>query len=1045
MAQRESEERDQPSRERTAAEAQDPACATARLERALRDAEAQNALLRDEVGRRDARQGFLRKLGDALRLLRDDAAIQAVACRELGEYLAADRTFYAEVADEGEHAEVHSVHSRIGPPTVAGPHALSSYRTTISHLSSGTPLVIGDTRSTDLLPPEEAATYLKLGVRAALIVPFVVDAWLVRSLNITCSEPRVWRDDEVALASDVADRTWAAVARARTEAVLRERQEQLAMALNAARMGTFDWDPASDSLAFSNFSHELFGLTQDGGRSARLEALSSIHPDEREGHFALLRGAAELGTEYRSEYRVLNRGRLSWIEERGSRVLDSVTNGVRVRGVHWDVSERRRAAEALAADLRDTRLLRDLSVRLVSATDVHVLYEAIMAAAIALSGADGGTVWIYDAATEELHLLASSGITQTMRESFERIDASAETRVGSVLARGERTFVSFDTSPDEREEYRLFREAGYSTAQATPLVARSGRPLGMLSTHWRGQHTLAERELRFLDLLARQAADVLEVRRVAEALRESETRFRTLVQSVQDYAIFMLDVDGRVREWPEGAARVMGYTASEVLGQHFALFYTKEDVAAGLAARELRAAREHGRFEVEGYRVRKDGTRFWANVIATAVRDPQGRVVGYTKVSRDLSAHKRMQEQREQLLQAANAAKAQAEEANRIKDEFLATLSHELRTPLASILLWGRMLRAGTVRIGDLPRAFEAIVQSAESQSRLVEDLLDLSRLHSGKLQLSLGPVDVESVVRAAFEVIRPLAESKGIALSLDCGALGHARLDGGRFQQVLWNLLSNAVKFTDRGGRVALRAAREERTLKIEVRDNGQGIPQSFMPFVFERFRQAEMDEKRKHAGLGIGLALCRQLVELHHGTIDVQSAGPGKGSLFTVQLPWIPLAAAAAPAVADMPERSSVRVLLVEDDDSMREAMHWTLERAGAAVLSVGSAQEALGVVQRTYRNTRYEGPQVIVSDIGLPEMSGYELIERVHAHCSAIGGRRIPACAVSAHVRDADRERALRAGFDRYLAKPVTPEELVRTVQELAEPVQPARGEA
>ncbi|HKU38149.1 MAG TPA: ATP-binding protein [Polyangiales bacterium] len=398
-----------------------------------------------------------------------------------------------------------------------------------------------------------------------------------------------------------------------------------------------------------------------------------------------------------------------------------------------------------------------------------------------------------------------------------------------------------------------------------------------------------------------------------------------------------------------------------------------------------------------------------------------------------------------QLLAEATNARAQAEAANQAKDEFLATLSHELRTPLAAILLWAGALRSGAVALHDMARAIDAIVQSAESQARLIEDLLDLSRLTSGKLVLAQSVVSIDAVVRAAVDVVRPAAEAKGVLLRYDAREpLGKTILDGARVQQVLWNLLTNATKFTPAGGVVALHVRKRKAQLEIEVSDTGEGIAPEFMPHVFEKFRQADMGEAREHMGLGIGLALSRQLVELHGGTIEAESEGRGTGAVFRVRLPWTQVpddldsSSSVAGARSGLP-LETISVLLVEDDANTREGMRWTLTAAGARVLAVATAVdalEALGLISDPDvppSAVRAE-PDVIVSDLGLPGMNGYELIRRIVDACRRRGRPSPPACAISAHARDADRKRAIESGFDLYIPKPVAPDQLIQAVVDL-----------
>jgi PAS domain S-box-containing protein len=536
--------------------------------------------------------------------------------------------------------------------------------------------------------------------------------------------------------------------------------------------------------------------------------------------------------------------------------------------------------------------------------------------------------------------------------------------------------------------------------------------------------------------------DVTAEREAELRLRASEDRLRTLIQNIRDYAIIMLDADGNITEWTEGATKVTGYTGKTAIGRHFSILFTPEDMRSGLPQAELKRARERGRVETEGWRVRRDGRRFWTNSIVTAIRDEKGGLVGYSKVSRDLSEQRELIEQREHLLAEATAARADAEQANRAKDEFLITLSHELRTPLAPILLWARALSDGSVPPHEVPHAVSAIIQSAESQLRLIEDLRDLSRLKSGRVQLDKHAASVEEVATGAVEVIRPSAQAKGVTVELELEPhLGDAVFDRGRIQQVLWNLLTNAVKFTPEGGRVWLRVRRDGDHLEAVVADTGAGIEADFIPHLFQRFRQARADapEHHRYGGLGVGLALCRALVELHGGTVEGNSEGPGRGAVFKVRIPWItpegPQSVVtdilrAEPAPTNL---RGLKVLLVEDDENMRDIMRWTLESAGASVLPVSSGAEAIEVIEAGERAEA--APDVMVCDLGLPGMDGYDLLEHIGEQRRSRGQRAIPACAVSAFAREVDRERAIDAGFDSYLAKPLTAQRLLDAVEELA----------
>ena len=389
------------------------------------------------------------------------------------------------------------------------------------------------------------------------------------------------------------------------------------------------------------------------------------------------------------------------------------------------------------------------------------------------------------------------------------------------------------------------------------------------------------------------------------------------------------------------------------------------------------------------------------------------------------------------LFGAEQSARAAADDANRLKDEFLATVSHELRTPLNAILGWSRMITAGVLDDAKRARASETIERNAVAMTQLVEDLLDVSRIISGKMRLESDSVDLVKVVEAAIESIRPAALAKEISLrSIVEPAPGPLLGDPNRLQQVVWNLLSNAVKFTPRHGHVEVVVRRNASSVEISVRDDGAGIDAAFAPFVFDRFRQADGKITRTHGGLGLGLAITRQLVEMHGGSIEAASEGLGRGATFTVKLPITAVrpAADAKPATSAQEPRAEaevelrgLRVLAVDDDEDSRRLVHAVLEKAGAQVTLAGSVEDAMEAFDR-------ELPDVVVSDIGMPGQDGLELIRRIRARPPERGGK-VPAAALTAYARAGDRTRVLSAGFSMHLPKPIEPEELVAVVGSLA----------
>ncbi len=372
-----------------------------------------------------------------------------------------------------------------------------------------------------------------------------------------------------------------------------------------------------------------------------------------------------------------------------------------------------------------------------------------------------------------------------------------------------------------------------------------------------------------------------------------------------------------------------------------------------------------------------------------------------------------------------------------MKDEFLATLSHELRTPLNAILGWGQVLRAGKLDEASAARALETIERNARAQAQLIADLLDISRIITGKLRLELKPVELHRVIEAALDSAGPAAGAKDIQLAVSLDPLTIPVLgDADRLQQVVWNLLSNAIKFTPRGGRIEVRLRESIPNAVIRVTDTGVGIRADFLPHVFDRFRQAESSPTRSHGGLGLGLSIVRHLIELHGGAVEVDSPGEGQGASFTVKLPQRAELAEEPPLEQrpasarfwSLPELlSGLRVLVAEDEKDTRDLLVTVLEQCGAEVTAAESVPEALAAFDRT-------SPDVLVSDIGFPGEDGYSLIRKVRARQPGKGGR-VPAAALTAYARPEDRQRAFEAGFQTHLAKPVDPSELITTVARLA----------
>jgi two-component system CheB/CheR fusion protein len=570
-----------------------------------------------------------------------------------------------------------------------------------------------------------------------------------------------------------------------------------------------------------------------------------------------------------------------------------------------------------------------------------------------------------------------------------------------------RTLTSKSTITDEELEFaRPEGGRGTLSMSAAPIHNQDGGALAAVATFW----------------------DISERKRTERALRESEERFRLLLESAIDYAIIMLDADGRISHWNSGAERLLGWSEREAVGRPVAMLFTPEDRTLGVPDQELHTALTEGRARDERTHQRKDGTRFWASGTLTSVHDSSGRVHGFAKIMRDHSELKQAQDQLHQALRASEQLRVQAETANRAKDDFISTVSHELRTPLNTIRLWSRILSSGKTSEEQTGTGAAAIDRAVSSQQALIDDLLDVSRMASGKLRLAVRDTSLAHAVRGAVEAIRPSANSRGLNLEARIDeSVGIVRADPERLQQVVWNLLSNAVKFTPSGGQVVVELTRRDDRVEIAVRDSGIGIRPEFLPHVFERFRQAEVVTSRQHTGLGLGLAIARQLVELHGGSITAHSEGEGRGATFTVLLPLVERPdldiGESHPEYtrADLEGLEGVDVLLVEDEGATGQAEQRLLEAAGAQVRATPSAAAAREAFAR-------RRPDMIVCDIGLPGEDGYVLMRSLRALEREAHADPVPAVAVTAFARQEDRQRALAAGFTEHLAKPIDPAELI-----------------
>ena len=494
-------------------------------------------------------------------------------------------------------------------------------------------------------------------------------------------------------------------------------------------------------------------------------------------------------------------------------------------------------------------------------------------------------------------------------------------------------------------------------------------------------------------------------------LHETVEQFHILVDSVEEYAIYLLDPNGNVVTWNTGAEKIKGYLADEIIGKNFASFYTADDVAAGKPQRNLREASRRGSIRDQGLRVRKDGSTFEAEVVITALRDEGGEIRGFSKVTRDITDQVRSSE--------FEAEKIAAQKANKAKDDFLAALSHELRTPLTPALAAATYLQDNTDK---LPQEFaedvEIIKRNVQLQARLIDDLLDLTRIASGKLHLELEDCDAHKIIENALEMAESAIAAKQLKISTGLEAKRyHIMADCIRLQQVFWNLINNAVKFTPQNGQITLRTFDDKAgRFHFEIEDTGIGIEPQRLASLFQPFEQADASVTRQFGGLGLGLAISKRLIDLHHGRIEAESRGRSFGATFKITLDTVPEGAGANGRNHRVGGKASkpLRILLVEDHKDTRRTMSRLLTHFGHDVVTADNVEGAMAVMASNNLDA-------VLCDIGLPDGSGYE----VAAQARASGG--IKTIALTGFGTEQDVQRSKEAGFDFHLVKPINFQEL------------------
>ncbi len=803
------------------------------------------------------------------------------------------------------------------------------------------------------------------------------------------------------LAADLAER-------ARLSAALERREAQLAEAQAITHIGSWSWDVGSDRMSWSNEFARIFGLEAATVGGTFADYLARVHPQDRAQVNELVRKALLSREPWQSAERIVRSdGAVRLLRTMGGVWTDALGEVIAIHGASLDVTESTQRDLIRSMQHEVTRVL------LGSPDWSGAMTEAMRIVCETLDW-ELGQMWVVNPDASLLRHHCS----WSRRDFSEFVSASKALVFGPGEGLPGRVWLaSAPASIEDAQEdpamprARCAAQCALHGVMCFPLVA-GGRVLGVLEFFAGARRRAHDELLQALVALGSQLGEYIVRNRAERLLRESDERFRLLIEGVKDYAIVMLDPQGRVATWNSGAARINGYAAGEIVGRHFACFHSDEDRAQKRPERLLAAAIERATVQDEGWRVRKDGSRFWANVVITVLYGPDGALRGFAKVTRDMTERKQVEA---------------LEEAGRQTRQFLAMLGHELRNPLAPIRNAVGMMRMREIADPQIKYCQDLIERQVTQLARLVDDLLDASRITTGMIDLRRERLQLVRVIELAIEASRPQVETRDHALAIELTPEAlEVSGDQVRLVQVVQNLLNNAAKYTPRGGKISLALKRQGEMALIEVRDDGIGIAPQMLPRVFELFVQADVGLARTEGGLGVGLTLARRIVELHGGGIQARSEGVGRGATFVVRLPLLAQDAVApepAPANGDGPARAGSRsVLVVDDNQDAADSVAALLTLRGHRVWVAYDGLAGLAAAAE-------RSPDVVLLDIGLPGMDGYAVASRLRelgqTHASTI-------VALTGYGQEGDRQRSERVRFDAHLVKPVDYEVLYRLIE-------------
>ncbi|MGI0487239.1 PAS domain S-box protein [Pantanalinema rosaneae CENA516] len=778
--------------------------------------------------------------------------------------------------------------------------------------------------------------------------------------------------------------------RIQIEAALRQREEQFRNMADHAPMMVWVTDSTGYCTYLSKSWYEFTGQTEATGLGSGW--LDAVHPDDREfSRNVFLKANADCEA-FRLEYRLRHRhGSYHWAIDVANPWFGEAGEFKGYIGSVIDISDRKQAEEALrSSEERYRTLFESMNegfcvVEMLFDADNHPL--------------DYRFLEVNPVFEQQTGLRQASG--KTARQLLPNLEPHWFETYGNVALTGNPT--RFESGSDVMG--RWFEVAAFRIGTA------DSRKVAILFK------------------------DISDRKQIEKALRQSEERYRYLAEAIPQL-VWTCDANGLCDYVNQRLCDYIGLTVEQIIGNGWFSAVHPDDQPT-IQTRWLHALHQ-GSFYRDEYRVKRasDHSYRWHLVLGLPLKDPQGQVVKWFGTCTDIHDQKELDIERDRLLQLERDSREAAERANRIKDEFLAVLSHELRSPLNPILGWSKLLQTRKLDVVKTADALATIERNAKIQMQLIDDLLDIAKILRGKLTLTMTSVNLASVVEAAIETVATTAAAKSISLDAELPNIGQVSGDAARLQQIVWNLLSNAIKFTPSHGRVTIHLERREADRQgssslgsdayIIVTDTGKGISPDFIPYIFESFRQEDASITRRYGGLGLGLAIVRQLVEAHGGTIMAKSPGEGLGAIFTVRLPLLNLEPGTQPP-KELPQSTlnltGVRVLIVDDDVDARELLFVLLTQYGAEVLATASAKEALA-------NLELFQPNVLVSDIGMPDVDGYSLIRQIRTLPPEQGGM-IPAIALTAYAKEDDQHRAIMSGYQQHITKPLDPEQLVQAI--------------